>query len=135
MQKKSTRIPVVFTRSEVQKIISNLTGTKQLAVQLLYGTGMRLNELLSLRILDIDFEKKEIIVRHGKGDKDRHVMLPESLMPRLKEHIEKVRLLHKKDLADGWGKVSLPNNLALKYPSAGKEFMWQWLFPQKKQVD
>ena len=131
--KKSARIPVVFTRNEVQKVIFNLTGTKQLAVQLLYGTGMRLNELLSLRILDIDFEKKEIIVRHGKGDKDRHVMLPESLIPRLKEHIETVRLIHQKDLADGWGKVTLPNNLESKYPSAGKEFKWQWLFPQKNR--
>ena len=131
--KKSARIPVVFTRNEVQKVISNLSGTKQLAALLLYGTGMRLNELLSLRILDIDFEKKEIIVRHGKGDKDRHVMLPESLIPRLKKHIESVRLIHQKDLEEGWGKVSLPNSLELKYPSAGKEFKWQWLFPQKNR--
>ena len=131
--KKQKRIPVVFSRSEVSKIISHLEGCKQLIAKLLYGTGMRLNEALSLRILDIDFGMNEIIVRHGKGDKDRHVMLPQSLVPALKEHIEKVRKLHQKDIAAGFGTVKLPNALEQKYPAASKEFKWQWLFPQKNR--
>lgn len=131
--KKSERIPVVFSRDEVVRVIENLYGQKQLIAKVLYGTGMRLNEALSLRVLDIDFDQNEIIVRHGKGDKDRHVMIPQKLVPELKEHIEKVRSLHKKDLADGWGSVAMPGALAGKYPAGSKEFKWQWLFPQKNR--
>ncbi len=94
---------------------------------------MRLNEALSLRVLDLDFDQNEIIVRHGKGDKDRHVMIPQKLVPELKEHIEKVRSLHKKDLADGWGSVAMPGALAGKFPAGSREFKWQWLFPQKNR--
>lgn len=129
--KKSERIPVVFSREEVVRVIGNLNGQKKLIAKVLYGTGMRLNEALCLRVLDLDFDQNEIIVRHGKGDKDRHVMLPQKLIPELKEHIEKVRSLHNKDLADGWGAVSMPGALARKYPTGSKEFKWQWLFPQK----
>ena len=131
--KKSERIPVVFSRDEVSRVIGNLYGQKKLIAKLLYGTGMRLNEALSLRVLDIDFAQNEIIVRHGKGDKDRHVMIPQKLVPELKEHIEKVRKLHNKDLADGWGGVRMPRALNGKYPSGSKEFKWQWLFPQKNR--
>ena len=131
--KKTERIPVVFSRDEVTRVIANLNGQKKLIAKLLYGTGMRLNEALSLRILDLDFDQNEIIVRHGKGDKDRHVMLPQKLIPELKEHIEKVRSLHNKDLADGWGSVTMPQALSGKYPSGCKEFKWQWLFPQKNR--
>ena len=131
--KKSIRVPVVFSRSEVEKIISHLDGMKKLIAQLLYGTGMRLNEALSLRVLDVDFDRNEIIIRHGKGDKDRHVMLPQKLIPELKEHIAKVKALHQKDLKEGFGKVALPGQLAKKYPDAEKEFKWQWLFPQKNR--
>ncbi len=131
--KKKVRIPVVFSRIEVEKVIGNLEGTKKLIANLLYGTGMRLNEALSLRILDIDFSRNEIIVRHGKGDKDRHVMLPQKLVPELKTQIEKVKLLHEKDLSAGWGKVSMPESLAGKYPGGSKELKWQWLFPQKNR--
>ena len=131
--KKSERIPVVFSRDEVTRVIENLSGQKKLIAKLLYGTGMRLNEALSLRILDLDFDQNEIIIRHGKGDKDRHVMLPQKLIPELKEHIEKVRKLHNKDLADGWGAVTMPQALGAKYPSGNKEFKWQWLFPQKNR--
>jgi len=130
---KKERIPVVFSRDEVSRVIENLYGQKKLIAKLLYGTGMRLSEALSLRVLDLDFERKEIIVRHGKGDKDRHVMLPQKLIPELKAHIEKIRQLHKKDLADGWGAVTMPSALAAKYPSGSKEFKWQWLFPQKNR--
>ena len=94
---------------------------------------MRLNELLNLRILDLDFDRGEIIVRYGKGSKDRHVMLPQSLVPELKQHIQKVKKIHEQDLRDGWGSVPLPGGLAQKYPDAGKEFKWQWLFPQKNR--
>ena len=131
--KKSERIPVVFSRDEVSRVIGNLYGQKRLIAKLLYGTGMRLNEALSLRVLDIDFDQNEIIVRHGKGDKDRHVMIPQKLVPELKEHIEKVRSLHKKDLADGWGSVIMPGALAGKFPAGSREFKWQWLFPQKNR--
>ena len=131
--KKKVRIPVVFSREEISKIINNLTGTKKLIVKLLYGTGLRLNEALSLRILDLDFDRNEIIVRHGKGDKDRHVMLPQKLIPELKAQIKKVKELHEKDLADGWGKVAMPEALRAKYPNGCKELKWQWLFPQKNR--
>lgn len=131
--KKTERLPVVFTRSEVQAVISRLSGSKRLAAKLMYGTGMRISEVLCLRILDIDFGMNEIIVRHGKGDKDRHVMLPQTLFPELKEQIEHVRVLHEKDLSDGWGAVELPGMLDAKYPDAAKSFKWQWLFPQKNR--
>ena len=84
-------------------------------------------------MLDIDFDQNEIIVRHGKGDKDRHVMIPQKLVSELKVHIEKVKELHKKDLADGWGANPMPGALAGKYPAGSKEFKWQWLFPQKNR--
>lgn len=128
--KKKERIPVVFSREEVVSVINNLIGSKKLAAELMYGTGMRLNEVLALRILDVNFDMNEIIVRHGKGDKDRHVMLPQKLVPKIKEQIEAVRKIHQKDLEDGWGKVAMPNQLDKKYPTAAKEFKWQWLFPQ-----
>ncbi len=131
--KKKPRIPVVFSREEVGKVIEKLDGNKKLIAKLLYGTGMRLNEALSLRILDLDFDRDEIIIRHGKGDKDRHVMLPQKLVPELKAHIEQVRKLHEKDLSEGWGEANLPNVLAAKYPSGCREFKWQWLFPQKNR--
>ncbi len=131
--KKSERVPVVFSRDEVGRVIGNLNGQKKLIAKLLYGTGMRLNEALSLRVLDIDFDQNEIIVRHGKGDKDRHVMIPQKLVSELRAHIEKVRELHIKDLADGWGVSPMPGALAGKYPTGCKEFKWQWLFPQKNR--
>ncbi len=131
--KKKERIPVVFSREEVTKVIEYMSGTKKLIAKLLYGTGMRLNEALSLRILDLDFDQKEIIIRHGKGDKDRHVMIPQKLVPELKAHIEKVRQIHNQDLADGWGSVVMPGALNGKYPGGSKEFKWQWLFPQKNR--
>ena len=131
--KKSERVPVVFSRDEVTRVIELLYGQKKLIAKLLYGTGMRLNEALSLRVLDMDFDQNEIIVRHGKGDKDRHVMIPQKLVPELKAHIEKVRALHTKDLADGWGAVTMPGALGGKIPDGSKEFKWQWLFPQKNR--
>ena len=131
--KKKERVPVVFSRDEVTRVIECMYGSKKLIAKLLYGTGMRLNEALSLRILDLDFDRNEIIIRHGKGDKDRHVMIPQKLNPELKAHIEKVRQIHNQDLADGWGLVTMPGALAGKFPDGSKEFKWQWLFPQKNR--
>jgi len=124
-------VDYVFSRREVVSVINNLEGSKKLAVELLYGTGMRLSEVLNLRIVDIDFDRNEIIIRHGKGDKDGRAMLPQSLIAKLKNQIANVKIIHQKDIADGWGSVELPNKLAQKYPNAQKEFKWQWLFPQK----
>jgi integron integrase len=131
--KNKRRIPCVLSKEEVHAVISRLEGSKQLATEILYGTGMRLNELLGLRILDIDFDRNEIIIRCGKGGKDRRVMLPKSLIPKMKEHIACVKLLHEKDLAEGWGKVLLPPSILKRSPESAKEFRWQWLFPQKNR--
>ncbi len=125
--KHKKRLPVVLTKEEVRSVIAQLDGSKQLAAELLYGTGMRLNEALSLRILDVDFDRNEITIRYGKGGKDRRVMLPKSIISKLKKHIEKVKALHEKDLADGWGQVQLHNG------KTSKEFRWQWLFPQQNR--
>lgn len=128
--KTKLKVPVVFSRQEVSSIINHLDGNKKLMVKLLYGTGMRLNELLNLRILDVDFEQNQIIVRNGKGGKDRRVILPSTLKEELKKHILEVKKIHDKDLKEGWGKVKLPGNIENKYPNAPKELKWQWLFPQ-----
>ncbi|MCR5318939.1 MAG: integron integrase [Treponema sp.] len=131
--KNKKRAPVVLTKKEISSVITHLQGSRRLAAELLYGTGMRLNELLSLRILDIDFDRAEITIRYGKGGKDRRVMLPKSLVPKLKKHIEEVKKIHEKDLADGWGKVLLPPTIMNRSPDCAKEFRWQWLFPQKNR--
>ena len=131
--KKNPRIPVVFSREEVSCVIEKLNGTKRLIAKLLYGTGLRLNEALSLRVLDVDFDRNEIIVRHGKGDKDRHVMLPQKLIADIKAQIDYVKKIHQEDLNAGYGAVALPDSLGNKYPDGCKELKWQWLFPQKNR--
>lgn len=131
--KKSVHIPVVFSRSEIHSIFQNLNGTKLLIARLLYGTGMRLNECLSLRILDVDFEQNEIIIHNGKGSKDRRTMIPQSLVQQLREQIKSVQKIHEQDILDGFGEVELNNSLQSKYPSASKELKWQWLFPQQNR--
>ncbi len=130
--KHATRIkhlPVVFSKAETAKILSNLSGVVKLIVSLMYGTGMRLGEVLKLRVKDIDFEMNQIIVRDGKGEKDRITLLPQKLIPELKEHLRKVKNLHQRDLKDGSGKTKLPYALARKYVNADKEFGWQYVFP------
>ncbi len=131
--KNKKRAPVVLTKKEISSVIAHLEENKKLPAELLYGTGMRLNELLCLRILDIDFERAEITIRYGKGGKDRRVMLPKSLVPKLKKHIAEVKKIHEKDLAEGWGKVMLPPNVEKRSPDCAEEFRWQWLFPQKNR--
>jgi integron integrase len=135
--KHATRIkhlPVVFSRNETTKIFEHLNGIPKLVVSLLYGSGLRLSEALSLRIKDIDFEYKQIIVRDGKGEKDRHTVLPSSIIPELKKHLNEVYKQHKKDLSKGKGETILPYALNKKYPNAAKEFGWQYVFPADKFI-
>lgn len=127
--KGSRRLPVVLTRSECQRVLSFLTGPKKLMAGLLYGAGLRLSECLSLRVKDLDFERDQIMVRNGKGQKDRITVLPASLKTELEALVEQARSLHAKELAEGYGEVSLPYALASKYPRAGFEFAWQYIFP------
>ncbi|MBL8413274.1 MAG: integron integrase [Propionivibrio sp.] len=123
------RLPVVLTRDEVMAVLLRLEGRHGLIARLLYGTGLRIMECLRLRIKDVDFERGEILVRDGKGAKDRVTMLPASVIPALREHVERARELHRQDLAAGHGEVHLPYALDRKYPSAGREWMWQYVFP------
>ncbi len=127
--KRPKHIPAVLTRQEAIHIIDHMTGIYKLMTQLLYGSGLRLMECLRLRIQDIDFEYRTITVRDGKGQKDRIVPLPETVIPDLRRQIERVRLLHEEDLAAGYGEVYLPYALAQKYPGAARELAWQYLFP------
>ena len=127
--KKPRRLPVVLTPGQVRNMLQELNGTMGLIVSLLYGTGMRLLEGLRLRIKDIDFERREIVVRDGKGGKDRVTVLPENLMLPLSEHIVRRKALHNRDLAAGAGEVWLPDALAVKYPRAATAWGWQWVFP------
>jgi integron integrase len=129
--KQSVRVPVVFTRDDVRKVLVQMKGrgAPALIAALLYGTGMRLLETLRLRVKDIDFGGNEITVRGGKGDRDRRTMLPERLKGRLLQHLAEVRTEHERDLATEAGWVAMPGALSLKYPNAGREWAWQWVFP------
>jgi len=129
--RKPKRLPIVLTRDEVAKIMAHLQGTNRIMAFLMYGSGLRLMECLRLRIHDIDFGTRTILVRHGKGGKDRATMLPRSVQKDLEEHLKKVRRIHQSDLMDGWGQVLMPDALARKYPGSGKEWRWQWVFPQE----
>jgi len=131
--KRSRSIPVVFSPPEVKNVLSNMSGVNKLMASLLYGTGMRLMECVRLRIKDVDFSNNQILVRDGKGNKDRVTILPEKLKEILKIQIKRVKLTHQQDLLEGFGTVHLPNALAKKYPSAGKSIGWQYLFPAPKR--
>ena len=131
--RKPKRLPVVMTREEVKAVLANLTGNKWLMASLMYGAGLRLMECLRLRVQDIDFACNEILVRDGKGSKDRITMLPESLKDPLQNHLKRVRAIHGKDLADGWGRVQMPNALDRKYPNASADWRWQWVFQQENR--
>jgi len=127
--KQSARLPAVLTRDEVRAVLAQLHGTVNLVTRLLYGSGLRLLECLHLRVKDVDFGRKEVVVRAGKGDRDRHTMLPVSLAGPLRVHLEGMKLQHDRDLARGAGWVKLPAALGRKYPNAGREWAWQWVFP------
>jgi integron integrase len=130
--KRPSRVPTVFTRAEVSSLLSHLSGTYGIIAGLLYGSGLRLMEAVRLRVKDLDFEYMELLVRDGKGEKDRRTMLPRPLAEPLRHQLERVRLLHGNDLREGFGEVYLPYALARKYPSAVKEWAWQYVFPSAK---
>jgi integron integrase len=123
------RLPTVLTKAEALAVIENMQGTPKLMAQLLLGSGLRLMECVRLRIKDLDFANHQIIVRDGKGEKDRATPLPESVTDALREHIKKVKVIHERDLKAGFGEVSLPYALDRKYPSAPREWIWQFVFP------
>jgi integron integrase len=123
------RLPVVLSREEVRLVLASLGGVPLLVCSLLYGAGLRLFEALSLRVKDVDFLRHEILVRDGKGQKDRVSMLPVVVHEPFRTHLDAVRRLHERDLSRGLGRAPLPDALARKYPAAGREWGWQWVFP------
>jgi integron integrase len=127
------RLPVVLSQSEVRALLAELRGVERLVASLLYGSGLRLLEALTLRVKDVDFERREIRVRRGKGDRDRVAPLPEACARPLLQHLREVRALHERDLAEGFGAVALPDALARKYPGAAREWAWQWIFPASRR--
>lgn len=131
--RKPKRLPVVMTLEEVKAVLANLSGDKWLMASLMYGAGLRLMECLRLRVQDLDFSRNEILVRDGKGAKDRITMLPVSLKTSLQEQLKSVKVIHERDLADGWGRVLMPDALDRKYLNAPKEWRWQWVFPQENR--
>jgi len=127
--KVSVHLPVVLTREQVRAVLAHLDGTHLLIANLLYGGGLRLMEALRLRVKDVDFTRSQVLVRDGKGAKDRITMLPQAIVPALQLHLERVRALHDNDLAQGVGAVWLPHALSRKYPNAAREWGWQFVFP------
>jgi len=123
------RVPVVLSREEVALVMRHVHGTMWLVVALLYGTGLRLQECLELRVKDVDFHRSQIVVRRGKGQKDRRTMLPAAVVPLLQAHLRDVKQQHDGDLAEGVGRVVLPFALDRKYPNAATEWGWQFVFP------
>ena len=128
---KPKRLPTVLTREQARAIIAALSGDSQLVTRLLYGSGLRLLEALRLRVKDLDFDYRQIVVRDGKGEQDRVTMLPQSLVEPLRQHLHRVKLLHLRDLEQGHGDVYLPYALDRKYPNANQEWAWQWVFPAR----
>ena len=126
---RSKTMPTVLSKDEVKRLIANLTGTNKLIAQTMYGGGLRVMECMRLRVKDIDFDNRQIIVRDGKGENDRFTILPDSLIQPLQLHLRYVKSLHEKDLADGYGSVYLPYALEYKYKNANKDWIWQYLFP------
>jgi integrase len=126
--KRPTRVPTVLSQDEARCLLGQMEGWPQLLASLLYGTGMRLMECLRLRVKDVDFARNEIMLRGGKGAKDRHTVLPKSLIEALQREIERARILHAADLAAGFGAAALPYALARTYPSAACDFGWQYVF-------
>lgn len=131
--RKPERVPVVMARAEVRDVLAHMNGDCALMAALMYGTGLRLMECLRLRVQDIDFGRNEITVRNGKGAKDRVTMLPEALKERLDTQLGKAKRVHERDLADGFGRVLLPDALDRKYPNAAAQWRWQWVFPQERR--
>lgn len=134
--RRKIRVPVVLSKGEVQRLLVSLPEGFRLMAQVLYGTGMRLMECLRLRVKDVDFDRNQIVVRSGKGDKDRITMLPDSLKGTLMTHLDRMRILWEADIREGYGEVYLPEALLRKYPNASREWGWQWVFPSRsKSID
>jgi integron integrase len=129
--RRPKRLPTVLSKPQVLRALSALSGSHQLMAKLLYGSGLRAIECVRLRVKDIDFDQRLIVVRDGKGEKDRVTMLPENLLFPLQEHLARIKHIHTKDLADGFGAVHLPYALEIKYPNANREWSWQYVFPAK----
>ena len=127
--KRTVRLPVVLSTDQVRAVIAASEGVYNLIFRILYGSGLRLLECLSLRVKDVDFNRGHILVRDPKGHRDRLTMLPNAVMPDLRAHLDSVRILHMSDLADGFGSVWLPNAFARKSRHAPNEWVWQWIFP------
>lgn len=127
--KRSARLPVVLSRDEVWRVLDNLQGSVWIMAAMMYGCGLRLMECCQLRVQDIDFDRRTVMVRAGKGDKDRYVPLPELVIAPLRQHLARVAELHRQDLVDGWGGVDMPGAMAKKLPNAPWDFHWQWVFP------
>lgn len=130
--KRGQKLPAVFTVEEIKELFGHMNGIYRLIAELLYGSGMRIMELARLRVKDIDFSADTIFVRSGKGDKDRSTVLPSAVKERLLEHLKGVKELHEKDLTAGYGEVQMPDAIGRKYPKAGKEWAWQYVFPSMK---
>jgi integron integrase len=131
--KRPRRVPTVLSQEEVRRLLAAMDGRPWLLASLLYGTGMRLMECLRLRVKDVDFARAEITVRDGKGGKDRRTILPRSLGESLQREVDRARVLHERDLSEGFGEARLPHALARKYPHAAREFAWQFVFPSAQR--
>lgn len=134
--KKPKKLPVVLTQEEVKTLLTELEGEKLIMANLLYGAGLRLMECIRLRVKDVDFSYRQVVVRDGKGEKDRVTVLPVRVIEPLQKHLVQVKTLHEQDLREGFGKVYLPHALERKYPHADREWGWQYVFPsQKRSID
>ncbi|HEX8845334.1 MAG TPA: integron integrase [Pyrinomonadaceae bacterium] len=130
--KRPQRVPVILTPEEVRRVLAKLSGTHHLMASLLYGSGLRLMECVRLRVKDLDFPYRQLIVRDGKGEKDRRTILPQPLMEPLRHHLAKIHLQHEEDVRSGCGSVYLPYALERKYPNAATDWLWQYVFPASK---
>ncbi|MCP4167088.1 MAG: integron integrase [Chloroflexi bacterium] len=133
MAKKPERLPTVLSKQEAATVVNGMSGMYKLMAQLLYGSGLRLIECVRLRVKDVDFDQRYIVVRSGKGDKDRVTLLPGTVIEQLQTHMEGVRIIHDQDLAEGFGAVQMPDALARKYPNANRAWMWQFIFPASRR--
>jgi integrase len=131
--KRPARLPVVLTRTEVSDVLSRMFGANWIAGMLMYGAGLRLLECLQIRVKDVDFGYRQILVGEGKGSKDHVTILPSSIEERLMRHLDEIKAQHEKDLSRSGGYVKLPNGLDRKFPTAGQEWRWQWIFPATRQ--
>ena len=126
------RLPVVLTKGEIKRLLATMENPQRLMAELMYGTGLRLMECVRLRVKDVDFEALQVVVRNGKGDKDRVTTLPVTLVEKLSVHLAEVRALHERDLSNGLGATYLPEALDRKWPNAAKEWKWQYVFPSSR---